>query len=713
MSLSTYYLNQRITTLQNEINGLNPSGSSNLEQVLTNGNDANGLDIIGVDNLAVTTINGSVYPPVIASDNLSSVLTAGNTATNSISLNNTGTGTNVISLLPNASASNPNIQLTDGTTTNTIDKNGYTTRNSVQNSTHFLNFSDSSATGTGSIQKTAGLSCNPSTNTITATTFVGNLSGNSTTSTHLAGGIASQIPYQTGVGTTSFITNGASNQYLKSNGTSAPTWSDLPSTIKVSTLSSPYTLAVKNVWTKIGTITNTSAFSQTGTYFLNWGLSTTDTTLQEGYMFNTSSGITAYSFDGSTWSVNQTIGSLGIFKGKNFAKYFPELKRWILTTSATTSGTSGNIAYSWDGINFIQQILTSGTMTGVNSVAYSPSLDTYVYAGAGSVGNLIQYSDAIGGGMGQMISTGLTNFPASPTTVALWVGGGINKFLVGGASSATTSAFYYSSDGKTNWLPATGATINIAGRSPRVIATNTANSHIIAVGSAMSIVYSTTGTDFSTVTFTSGGSNNGYAIAYRNTPSPLWVVGGQATNAVISYSTDGINFTTTSTIYAGVIISSVGYNETIGKFVATIPATGVNYGTSTDGINWSWTTSPVFANGTTAGIIAGNSQMSSGTFNPPKNMSVGVVVKNTSTGTSMYPTTYGASGGNGLGATATFNTLGGATRGSDTINISSYTAGAMDIEVWAKLPDVVGNPIGEVGSSAGTLNLSISAGLYN
>jgi hypothetical protein len=60
------------------------------------------------------------------SGDLSAVLTAGNSATNSIALNNTGVGTNVISLLPNASASNPQITLTDGTTTNTIDKSIYT-----------------------------------------------------------------------------------------------------------------------------------------------------------------------------------------------------------------------------------------------------------------------------------------------------------------------------------------------------------------------------------------------------------------------------------------------------------------------------------------------------------------------------------------------------------------------------------------------------------
>jgi hypothetical protein len=43
---------------------------------------------------------------------------------------------------------------------------------------------------------------------------------------NLAGGIASQIPYQTAAGSTSFIANGTSGQLLKSNGTSVPSWVD-------------------------------------------------------------------------------------------------------------------------------------------------------------------------------------------------------------------------------------------------------------------------------------------------------------------------------------------------------------------------------------------------------------------------------------------------------------------------------------------------------
>jgi len=46
----------------------------------------------------------------------------------------------------------------------------------------------------------------------------------STTATNLAGGLASQIAYQTGAGATSFIGNGTAGQFLQSNGASVPTW---------------------------------------------------------------------------------------------------------------------------------------------------------------------------------------------------------------------------------------------------------------------------------------------------------------------------------------------------------------------------------------------------------------------------------------------------------------------------------------------------------
>ena len=48
--------------------------------------------------------------------------------------------------------------------------------------------------------------------------------GSATTATNLAGGAASQVPYQTGSGATTFLANGTAGQFLKSNGASAPSW---------------------------------------------------------------------------------------------------------------------------------------------------------------------------------------------------------------------------------------------------------------------------------------------------------------------------------------------------------------------------------------------------------------------------------------------------------------------------------------------------------
>ncbi len=59
---------------------------------------------------------------------------------------------------------------------------------------------------------------------------------NATTATNLAGGAASQIPYQSASGTTTFIANGTSGQILKSNGTSAPSWENA-SALSVTTFS--------------------------------------------------------------------------------------------------------------------------------------------------------------------------------------------------------------------------------------------------------------------------------------------------------------------------------------------------------------------------------------------------------------------------------------------------------------------------------------------
>jgi hypothetical protein len=53
--------------------------------------------------------------------------------------------------------------------------------------------------------------------------------GTATAATNISGGIASQIPYQVGPGSTAFIPNGTTGQALISNGASAPSFQDIVS----------------------------------------------------------------------------------------------------------------------------------------------------------------------------------------------------------------------------------------------------------------------------------------------------------------------------------------------------------------------------------------------------------------------------------------------------------------------------------------------------
>lgn len=70
-----------------------------------------------------------------------------------------------------------------------------------------------------------------------AGTITASLTGTATTATNIAGGSGGSIPYQSSAGTTAMLSAGTSGQYLKSNGTSAPSWSGLPSYLPVYTRS--------------------------------------------------------------------------------------------------------------------------------------------------------------------------------------------------------------------------------------------------------------------------------------------------------------------------------------------------------------------------------------------------------------------------------------------------------------------------------------------
>ena len=158
-------INQTLNYLLAKVNNLPPPTIPSLSQVLTVGNSAGTSDI----NMNFNDITNGNSITRLDGGNLSLQTQDGG----DINLTNTGTGGDInLGAIGSVNAS-PSLIVSNGIDTNTISALGYTTRNSVQNLTHYLNFSDSSATGTGAIQKTAGISCNPSTNNITATSFTG------------------------------------------------------------------------------------------------------------------------------------------------------------------------------------------------------------------------------------------------------------------------------------------------------------------------------------------------------------------------------------------------------------------------------------------------------------------------------------------------------------------------------------------------------------
>jgi hypothetical protein len=107
-------------------------------------------------------------------------------------------------------------------------------QNTNANSTHYLTFDDTFMTGQKILQNTAGISCNPNADSITATTFNGALSGTATNATNT--GITATATDALFFPTFVSATSGNLPQLVDSNFTYNPSNGDLsiPNTVKAS-----------------------------------------------------------------------------------------------------------------------------------------------------------------------------------------------------------------------------------------------------------------------------------------------------------------------------------------------------------------------------------------------------------------------------------------------------------------------------------------------
>jgi len=373
----------------------------------------------GGTNLTTYTLGDTLYSS--AANTLTKL--SGNTTTTKKFLVQTGTG--AASAAPtwdvvNGADVNGNISGSAGSVANALTLGTYLTGTSFNGSTAVTATVDATSANTASKVVARDSSGNFSAGTITAT-----LSGSSTsatTATNLAGGANLQIPYQTGAGTTSFITAASGTNYVLNYTGSAFSWVAgtisgvaLGSNLNALTLgtyltgtsyngSTTVTAAVDatsaNTASKVVARDSSGNFSAGTITAALTGNATTATTLA------TARAIYGNNFDGSA-ALTQVIASTYGGTGNGFTKFsgpttaertftLPDATATILTSNAAvtvgqggtglTAGTSGGIPY----YSSTSAITSSALLTQYGVVYGGGAGAAPVATAAGTTGQVLQ-----------------------------------------------------------------------------------------------------------------------------------------------------------------------------------------------------------------------------------------------------------------------------------------------------------------------------------
>jgi hypothetical protein len=348
----------------------------------------------------------------------------------------------------------------------------------------------------------SALSFNPSTGILNATGFNGALSGTATTATNIAGGIASQIPYQIANGQTAFIANGVNGQVLTSNGTSVPSWQNATSNINItddtSSLTTEYVTLARVTTGSISTLYTSSSklsyVSQTGT-------------------------LSATTFNGALASSNLTGTTL---------------PSSIVSSSLTSVGTI--VTGVWNGTAISNTYLSNSAIT-INGTSTS-------LGGSINVGTVTSITATAGTGISitgsPITSSGTLNITntAPDQTVSLTNGTGIS--VTGTYPNFTITNTSPSSGGTVTSVSATAGTgISITGSpittSGTLNITNTAPDQVVSLTGSGSTTVTGTYPSFtisSTAGATVAGSNT--QVQYNNS-------GAFGANANFTYTGNDVN----------------------------------------------------------------------------------------------------------------------------------------------------------------------------
>jgi len=612
------------------------------------------VDVSG-GTTGLTTTGG----PIVSSG----TITLGGT----LAVTNGGTGATtatgaINNLLPSQATHAGKYLTTDGTNTSwsTSGANLSVVNDTSTNATRYLTFTD---VNTGVITQeyvsSSKLTYNPSSGTVTATTFVGALTGNASTatlaasSTNIAGGANGSLPYQTGSGTTTFLAAGSNGQFLTLSG-GVPTWSNLS---YVSSFSAGTTGFTPNVST-------TGAVTLSGTLNVaNGGTGVTSSSGANSVVLrdanvNTSAndfyeGFTNVAAAGTTITLTAASTPNFVITGSGGQTYklpdattIPTGAIYTFNNNQTSGAisvqnSSGTLVVSVPSGGFVEIILltnsvAAGTWDYHFQAPSNVSWSTNTFSYAGSITNATWNGVSIGaiyGGTGQTsYTTGDTLYASASNTLSklaigstgqvLTVSGGVPTWANTSSATTITDDTTTNATRYINFTSATSGSLTNIGTSstklqynpstgtitaPSITTTSDATIHGLTVGLGGGSVSTNTAFGYQTLNANTSGSVNtaiGYQAGLANTTGAGIVFVG---NSAGSANTTGSNNTAVGG-YQTFISNLTGSNN------VSVGSAALRFSTS-DGntaIGYSSLTNNTASYNTAVGNLAGYSNTTGG-----------------------------------------------------------------------------------------------------
>jgi len=318
--------------------------------------------------------------------------------------------------------------------------------------------------------------------------------------------------------------------------------------------------------------------------------------MSQSYYSSSSNYQNVISTDGINWSAYNTLSTGGSMYGIFY-------KGGIWWNSASLNGTSSNIQYSYDSVNWSASSLNTLTYNGISCMEYNGSMWVCgIFGGGGTYINPLFYSyDAINW-------TGLvySNVMPYPRMIryngSLWVAVGVNASSIGVIAYSTTGTTWTSSS-----HPFLGNLFDVAYNGNIWVAIGRITS---GTGPQPTLGYSNNGINWSSAN-DKVRMTNGYSVGWNGS---IWVAGGifsyVGTGNTIAYSYDGIIWTGINT-YGATTSGFQGRTVAWNGLIWVISCYGAPFGVwSTNGINWNTISAPSGSGGSIGYIAFGTTNTS-------------------------------------------------------------------------------------------------------